>query len=416
MTQQTPVAGTDGAGPLLAQVPATRSGAARPRQPVGGVGDLFQHLRDGRARTRAELVETTGLSRTTIASRVDRLLESGLVTAVGEAASTGGRPPARFAFAPGSRVVVGADLGVTHGVVELTDLAGEVLAAQAAPLRIEDGPERVLDWVVRTASRLLEGAGRSPEDLVGTGIGLPGPVDHGTGRPVRPPIMPGWDDADVRGLVGASLPGVVLADNDVNLMALGEHVHAWREADHLLVVKASTGIGLGIISGGRLDRGARGAAGDLGHVQVPGRDDTPCTCGHTGCLEAVAGGGALARALAADGARAAGVGDVVELVRDGDARAVAAVRAAGRDLGRVLATCVNILNPSVVVLGGSLAEVGDHLLAGVREVVYARSLPLATADLRLVPSQMGDRAAVAGASAMVAEHALSPEVVDAACA
>ncbi|WP_299037466.1 ROK family transcriptional regulator [uncultured Pseudokineococcus sp.] len=415
MAQQTPAAGTAEAVPPPAGAPASRSGAARPRPAVAGVGDLFQHLRDGRARTRAELAETTGLSRSSIASRVDRLLESGLVAAVGEAVSTGGRPPARFAFAPGSRVVLGADLGVTHGVVELTDLAGEVLAAHAAPLRIADGPEPVLEWVVRTASHLLERAGRGPEELVGTGIGLPGPVDHGSGRPVRPPIMPGWDDADVRGLVGAHLPGVVLADNDVNLMALGEHVHAWRGADHLLVVKVSTGIGLGIISGGRLDRGARGAAGDLGHVQVPGRDDAPCACGHTGCLEAVAGGGALARALAADGARVEGVGDVVELVRGGDARAVAAVRTAGRDLGRVLATCVNILNPSVVVLGGSLAEVDEHLLAGVREVVYARSLPLATADLRVVRSQMGDRAAVAGASAMVAEHALSPEGVDAAC-
>lgn len=380
-----------------------------------GAGELFQLLRDGRARTRGDLVEATGLSRSAVGARLDRLVRCGLVETAGEAVSTGGRPPGRFAFAPSSRVVLAADLGARHGRVEVTDLAGTPLAVRASALSIADGPEAVLGWLTTTATELLAEAGRSSDDLVGTGIGLPGPVDHATGRPVRPPIMPGWDGADVVGIVGRVLPGVVLVDNDVNLMALGEHVHAWPDEEHLLVVKVSTGVGAGIVSGGQLDRGARGAAGDLGHVQVPGREDAGCSCGHRGCLEAVAGGAALARQLRARGLAADDVTDVVGLVRARQPDALAAVRSAGRDLGLVLATCVSILDPGVVVLGGTLAEVADELLVGAREVVRARSLPLATEDLRVVRSTMGDRAAVTGAAAMVTAHALSPAGVEESC-
>ncbi|MEJ5944269.1 ROK family transcriptional regulator [Pseudokineococcus basanitobsidens] len=387
--------------------PRPRAGRPAPSAPPGP-GQLFQLLRDGRPRTRAELAATTGLSRSAVGARVDHLLSTGLVTSAGEAGSTGGRPPVRLAFDPASRVVLAADLGARHGTVELTDLAGGVLAARTEQLRIEAGPGVVLDWLADTAEELLREAGRDLADLVGTGIGVPGPVDHSTGRPTRPPLMAGWDGVDVPALVGRRLPGSVHVDNDVNLMALGEHTHRWSQADHLLFVKVATGIGAGIVSGGRLDRGARGAAGDLGHVLVPDRAEVPCPCGHHGCLEAVAGGGALADALGVPD-----VGDVVALLRGGDARARSAVRAAGRDLGQVLATCVNLLNPSVIVVGGSLSAAGEPLLAGVREVVYGRSLPLATAHLRIVPSQMRGRAGVAGAGAMVAEDALSPEGVEA---
>ena len=383
------------------------------RAPVAGAGDLFQLLRDGHARTRSELADMTGMARSTISSRVEHLLGSGLVAPAGEAASTGGRPPARFAFNPAARLVVAADLGVTHGVVELTDLAGTVLAQHREPIRIDDGPEHVLRWVTRTASRLVGEVGRPVTDVVGTGIGVPGPVEHGSGRPVSPPIMPGWDGADVPALVGAHLPGTVLVDNDVNLMALGEHATGWAHAPHLLFIKVATGIGAGVVSNGDLNRGAVGAAGDLGHVRVPTGNDTPCPCGNTGCLEVVAGGRAIATSLQAAGVPASGSEDVVALVQSGSVPAVRAVRQAGRDLGEVLATCVSLLNPSVIVVGGSMARVGEHLLAGIREVVYGRSLPLATQALRIVPSRVAERAGVVGACTMVVRHTLSPDVVDA---
>ncbi len=378
-----------------------------------GVGDLFQLLRDGRPRTRADLAAVTGQARSTVAARVDLLLASGLVTPAGEATSTGGRPPVTFAFNPRARVVLAVDLGATHARAAVTDLAGQVLAEHHEALAIAEGPDVVLDRVARVGAELMGRAGRAMSDLVSVGVGLPGPVDHATGRPTNPPIMPGWDDADVPGHLGRLLGAPVLVDNDVNIMALGEHASTYPGVDHLLFVKVATGIGAGIISDGQIRRGAQGAAGDLGHVAVPGGRDLPCRCGNTGCLEAVASGSAVAAALRAEGLDVASSADVVALVRAGNLAASRAVREAGRDLGGVLAACVSLLNPSLIVVGGVVADAGEHLLAGIREVVYRRSLPLATQHLRIVTTQTRGRAGVLGASAMAAEHVLSAPAVDA---
>jgi predicted NBD/HSP70 family sugar kinase len=371
------------------------------------LGATLQLLRDGRPRTRAELASVTGQARSTVAQRVDQLLSAGLL-APGEAASTGGRPPATFAFNPAARIVAAVDLGATHSRIALTDLASTVLVEESESIAITDGPEPVLERVAERVRALVAGTGRSARDLVGVGVGLPGPVDHESGRPISPPIMPGWDLADVRGFLQERVGGVpVLVDNDVNIMALGEHATELRDVDHLLFVKVATGIGAGLVSDGAIRRGAQGAAGDLGHVAVPGGADVLCSCGNTGCLEALASGSAVARALTAAGVPARSSADVVALVRAGNVEASTAVREAGRSLGAVLATCVNLLNPSDIVIGGSLADAGDHLLAGIREVVYRRSLPLATQHLRIVTSRTGGRAAVIGASTMVIDQVLS---------
>ncbi|WP_052274128.1 ROK family transcriptional regulator [Arthrobacter sp. L77] len=397
----------------------TSHGGPRPRTPLppSGASEIFQVLRDGRPRTRAELAQITGLARSTVAARVDILMGLGLVSPLGGAASTGGRPPSLFALNPSARVVIGADLGATHAVVILTDLAGEELARERQDISIADGPDAVLGWLVSAIGRLLRSAGRGAGDLAAIGIGLPGPVEHDTGRPINPPIMPGWDRFDVPGLVRASFDVPVLVDNDVNIMALGEQSSNWPDVGDLMFIKVATGIGAGIISGGVLQRGAQGTAGDLGHVRVAAGGDTPCRCGNTGCLEAVASGPALAAALGGP-ARTdlAGSQDVIDLVRSGDATALQAIRQAGRDIGDVVAMCVNLINPSVVVIGGSLAQAGEHLLAGIREVVYTRSLPLATEHLRIAPSVSGQSAGVAGAAVLAISHVLSPEAIDAASA
>jgi predicted NBD/HSP70 family sugar kinase len=188
---------------------------------------------------------------------------------------------------------------------------------------------------------------------------------------------------------------------------------AWPDVDDMLFVKVATGIGSGIISDGELRRGAQGAAGDIGHIAVPGAEDVPCRCGNLGCLEAVASGRALAEQLSREGAEARGGADVVALVRSGDLAAGRAVRQAGREIGGVLAACVSLLNPSLVVIGGVVAEAGEHLIAGIREVVYQRSLPLATQHLRIVTSQARSEVGILGASAMAVDHVLSPVAIDA---
>ncbi|WP_406634214.1 ROK family protein [Pseudarthrobacter quantipunctorum] len=389
---------------------------AEPQALPGRAGDIFQLLRDGKARTRAELAGTTGLARSTVAARIDALISSGLVGPAGEATSSGGRPPSRFAFNPAARVVLAVDVGATHVALAVTDLGGSVLAERRMDQQVADGPEKVLGLVVREAAKLLASASRGVADLAGVGIGLPGPVEHDTGRPVKPPIMPGWDGFDVVRFVQRSLPVPVLVDNDVNIMALGERTAHWPDHDNFIFVKVATGIGAGIISSGELQRGANGTAGDLGHVRVPRGDDVLCRCGNHGCLEALASGPAIAAALRGEGLEAAKGADVVRLVAHGNQQAIQAVRQAGRDVGDVLATVVNLLNPSVIVIGGSIGESGEHLVAGVREVVYRRSLPLATSQLRVGLSHAGDKAAILGASQLVTRHVLSPAVIEATLA
>jgi predicted NBD/HSP70 family sugar kinase len=391
----------------------TAVGSQRGRGRAGSAGALLQLLRDGTPRTRSELAAATGLGRSTVAQRVGTLVTSLLVDAAGEATSTGGRPPVRFAFNPGARLVLGADVCATHVRLAVSDLAATVLADDAVDLDVGVGPEKVLAWVADRGRVLVRRTGRRLADVVAVGIGLPGPVEFATGRPTSPPIMPGWDGFDVPGFVGESLRGTdVVVDNDVNVMALGERFLSFPDVDHLMFVKVATGIGSGIISDGALRRGANGAAGDLGHVQVPRDVTAVCRCGNVGCLEAVASGAAVARALSEVGIEAGSSRDVVALARAGSIEAIGLVREAGRTIGEVLASTVSLLNPSIIVVGGSLAAAGDPLLAGIREVVYRRSLPLATADLRIVASASGERAGIVGAAVLAIEHVLAPDAVD----
>jgi predicted NBD/HSP70 family sugar kinase len=393
----------------------TRMESATQSSPTGP-GALLQLIRDGSAATRADLARTTGLARSTVAQRVEALISANLVYEAGGTASTGGRPPTVLAFNHDAGVVLVADLGATHARLALSDLAGRALAEHAADLDIALGPDRVLEWVARQFEQLLKETGSSTAQVRGIGIGVPGPVEFDSGRPVNPPIMPGWDGFSVPDWFEPRYAAPVLVDNDVNIMARGEHWMHWRDTAHLLMIKVGTGIGCGIVAGGDIYRGARGAAGDIGHIRATARADVICRCGNVGCLEAVAGGQALADALTAADIPADHSRDVVELVRRGNPTAIRMVREAGRTLGEVLAGTVNFFNPGVIVIGGDIAEAHEHLLAGVREGIFGRSLPLATRDLRIVPSRLGDRAGVIGAATMVTEHVLSPAAVDHALA
>lgn len=378
-----------------------------------GAGDILQLLLDGHARTKAELVQLTGLARSTVSSRVDALFGAGLLVPAGEAASTGGRPPSRVAFNPLAGVILAVDLGASHATVAVSDLSGTILESTTQPLDIASGPVSVLDTVVEKGRALLAAAPWRATALAGIGIGVPGPVEHSTGRPYNPPIMPGWDRFDIPAYVQRAFDVPVLVDNDVNVLALGEQKTSFPETTDLIFVKVATGIGAGIIAGGRLQRGAQGSAGDMGHVRVPYSPDSPRSPGEERDLEALASGSAIAAALQNQGIAAETSQDVVELVHAGNASAIEALRQAGRDVGEVLSTVVNLLNPSVIVLGGSIGRAGDHLLAGVREVVYRHSIPLATHHLAIVQSPTGERAAVVGAAALVAQEVLSPVNVDA---
>ena len=263
--------------------------------------------------------------------------------------------------------------------------------------------------VIAVMLELLERAGRSPADVRGVGVGVPGPVQFSTGTVVRPPIMPGWDGVRIPSYFADVVGATVLVDNDVNLMALGEHGARGSGSEELLFIRVGSGIGCGIVGDGRVHRGADGAAGDIGHVQLPDAGAAVCRCGNIGCIEAVASGAAIARQLTAAGFPARSSADVVALAQSGNAVATQLLRSASARIGSLVATLVNCFNPATIVVGGPLSPLRDDLLAGIRAVVYQRATPLATRTLTIEGSELDERAAVLGAIALVRGHLFSPD-------
>jgi predicted NBD/HSP70 family sugar kinase len=286
-----------------------------------GTSDVLDLIRTGQASTRTDLARMTGLSRSTIAQRVDLLLSRGLVVIGGDSVSTGGRPPGALQFNRAAGYVLAVDCGASRVHLGVADLGGELVVEHTDKMNIADGPEKVLDWIETTLHQMIEGAEVDARMVLGAGIGLPGPVEHSTGRPVNPPIMPGWDGYPVADRISAEFGVPAVVDNDVNMMALGEHRICHPEAGDFLFIKVSTGIGCGMVLDGHIHRGAHGAAGDIGHIYVPGHDDVICACGNVGCLEAVASGRAIAARLDGIDPEIDGVDQVVAQVLGGRANA-----------------------------------------------------------------------------------------------
>lgn len=385
--------------------------STRGTQSSNSAGHLLQLIRDGRVGTRRELGEVTDLSRSTVAARLDALVNAGYLREAGTATSSGGRPPTLLTFDDLTPTVLAADLGVTHGRVAVTNARGEILAEQVLESRIAAGPESVLGEVCDRFDKLLEKVGRDPATVCGIGIGVPGPVEFEQARVVRPPVMPGWHDYPVREAVGRRFKAPLYLENDANLMALGEHQVNFPDESTLLFLKVGSGLGAGIIAGGDVLRGADGAAGDIGHVRIKGGTDV-CTCGAIGCLAASASGTAMARELRDQGFAALTSRDVVSFVAKGEPAAVAVVHRSGLLVGEVLATAISLLNPRVLVIGGDLADAGEQFLRGVHESLLQHTQPLATGRLVVTTSTLGDRSGVTGAVVMVRDQVFSPDSVD----
>lgn len=373
-------------------------------------GDLLALLRSGRASTRSELRAVTGLSRTAVVARVNALAAAGLLRLGAELASTGGRPPGSLVLNTEAGVVLAAAIGRSRSQVAVFDLGGTELASSAVDHEVGAGPEEVMP-VVAEQLRVLLAPGLPP--VLGTAISMPGVVDPDRGVSVDTPVMAGWDGVPLAPYLAGVADAPLFLANDADILARSEYLgHATTIRD-LLVVKASTGIGLGVLADGRIVSGSRGGAGDLGHTKVPEAAGRPCRCGDVGCLETLAAGWALVARLREEGRSVDHVRDLVAQAHHGDAEAKQLLRESGRRLGELLAVAINLLNPEAVVLGGDMAGAYDVYAAGVREAVYARASALATRELRFLPSTYGDRAGLVGCAALALDTVLSPAAVDA---
>src|SRR3954451_3213603 len=352
-------------------------------------------------------MEHTGLSRTTLGARLKELVNQRLVIEAEAGPSTGGRPPTGFVFNAGAGVVLAIDVGVSRSAVAVFDFAGGSLAEYAETRPVGTDPTELLGWAGDNLERMLAEIGRSVSDVRAVGVALHGSVDFSTGRPVSPLLMPGWDDFPVAETLAARFGADVLVDNDVNVIALGEA----RPGEAVVVVKAGTGIGLGSVFDGLVQRGAQGCAGDVGHIRVPDFEDIVCRCGKRGCVQAVAGGRSMAQRLREAGIECEGAADIAVLARSGVPEAITMVRQAGQAIGFVLAGVVNVLNPARLVVAGDLTEARDYLLSALREIVYRESNPLATSELEIDRARAGHRAGLIGASMLALDHALAPTTI-----
>lgn len=395
-------------------MPLVLADASHPSAPAT-VGELFALVRTQGGLTRGALQRATGLSRSAVGARLTTLLDAGLLREADseERAEGAGRPPVLLRVNPEAGVVLAGAIGRSRTQVGVFDLTGGLLVTSDLEQEPGEDPEGVMPRLVEEFASLLAAQGKTPAEVMAVGLTLPGTIDAGAGMSHDSPIMPGWNGVALAPYVQALAEVPVVVENDVNGLAASERQGLLEQHRDLLVIKASTGVGAGIVAGGRLLRGALGAAGEIGHVRSRHAEGRVCRCGATGCLEAVAGGWALTQALQQQGRPVTHVRDVVRLAAEGDPEVRHLVREAGRQVGAVVAGAVNLLNPEAVVVGGDLLGVFDVFVAGLRETVYAEATAVATSRLLILPATHGDRSGIVGCATLALESVLNPRAVDA---
>jgi glucokinase-like ROK family protein len=396
---------------------------SRPEDP-GSLSLVLDLVRNRTALSQPAIMHRSGLGRTVVARRVSELKAVGLLEEGPLGLSTGGRAPRQLTFRGNAGVLLVAELGSTSLAVGLADLTGRLLKDHEEPAHVLDDadPELTLSRLESLFDDLYEGIPAPRPPIWGIGIGVLGPVDAETARPTQLPFMPCWGDYPIRERFGSRYGVPVWVDNEVNLMALGEYRQGVGEGtDELIFIKVGYGIAAGIIAGGRLQRGAQGAAGEVGHITVVEDESVACWCGNTGCVNQLASGAAITRDAVDAVPHSLYLKQVVANGQPVDARAVAAGAAvgdltclellirAGRYIGRMAAILVNVCNPAMIIIGGAVARAGDPFLAVIRQEIYRRSFPLASRDLRVSLSPLSDRAGLVGAAFMVSDELMSPQ-------
>ena len=369
--------------------------------------------------SRAELAKNAEFSRSKANAAVAALIERGMLDETGPQASSGGRRPETLLLSRNLGVLAAIDLGATSLEVALMTPDLAVLAHHSEPADVTDGPGIILSRVRELLRELRTRCQVRREEVFAIGMGTPGPVEFGSGLLVAPPIMPGWEGFAIRDYLREEYAAPAFIDNDVNVMAMGELWRLHRRVPNFIVVKVGTGIGCGIVCNGMIYRGANGSAGDAGHICVDPNGQR-CHCGNQGCVEVMAAGPAIARmgAEAAHNGQSAMLAeilsnngtitpeDVGQASRGGDVAANAIIKLAGKLIGHMLASAVNFLNPSLVLIGGGVSRIGPLFLAAIRQSVYHRSLALSTRHLDIQYAPLGERAGLIGAGALALHETL----------
>ncbi|MEP0804078.1 MAG: ROK family protein [Chloroflexota bacterium] len=370
--------------------------------------------------SRTELAEQMGLTRAAVSLIVNDLLESRVVMEAESRSVPSGRPPIVLEINPERGLVGAIDMGATHMSIAVADFAARIHQETEIAIDIKDGPEVCIALADRMLKQILASQGLSVSHLSAIGVGVPGPVITEAGMVVSPPIMPGWDHYPIRASLEKAWGCPVTLNNDAELGALGEWAYgAGRGEKNIAYIKVGSGVGAGLILNKQIYGGTTGAAGEIGHLTID-ENGPLCNCGNHGCLEAFAGGHAIARqgqALAQSGKRtllaslpveSITAQEVAEAARRGDLHAQEILSRAGTYIGIAIAGLINLFNPSVVIIGGGVAQVGDMLTTPIRQAVRERAMRASEQGVRITTAMLGRRSVLIGATVQainVAIHA-----------
>jgi glucokinase-like ROK family protein len=370
--------------------------------------DLIRFSANGMSRT--DLAEKLGLTRAAISLIVNDLLESGVVQETESRSAPSGRPPIVLEVNPDRGLVGAIDMGATHMSIALADFTARIHQESEFPLEIKNGPELCLAQADQNLRKMLADQGLSITDLSAVGVGVPGPVITEAGMVVAPPIMPGWDHYPILSSLEKMWGCRVTLNNDAELGALGEWAYgAARGGKNIAYIKVGSGIGAGLILNNQIYDGTTGAAGEIGHLTID-ENGPLCNCGNHGCLEAFAGGHAIAKQgqlLVKSGRRTLlseiplekiDAHDVAEAARRGDLHAQEILKRAGTFIGIAIAGLINLFNPSIIVIGGGVAQVGDILTNPIRQAVHERAMRASEQSVRITTGMLGRRALLIGAT------------------
>lgn len=354
--------------------------------------------------SRTDIAKGTGLSLPTVSTITARLIEAGLVSERDTGTSTGGRPPRLLGLNASAGYAIGVKLTEEAAIGVLVDLEASVVDRHT--LAIDDAsPDGVVSCIARVADRLAPAAEGRP--VFGIGIGVAGVVDRQLGL-VHHATYLNWRNVSLAGRLEAVLEIPVVVDNDVNaLVAMEQWFGAGRGASNLMVVTLGRGVGLGMVLDGKLYRGARGGAGEFGHVK-PGDGGHRCDCGAAGCLETLVSDPALRRRFREITGEDLGVTEAAAMAREGHAGLAEVFSAAGTILGSALSDLVNILNPEVLVVSGEGVHAGDLFFPAMTRALEAGTFDGLYDDVKLVLEPWTDEAWARGAASLVLGELFQP--------
>ncbi|MCX5400507.1 ROK family transcriptional regulator [Streptomyces sp. NBC_00102] len=349
--------------------------------------------------TQAEIARSTGLSAATVSNIVRELKDGGTVEVT--PTSAGGRRARSVSLSGDAGVVIGVDFGHTHLRVAIGNLAHQVLAEESEPLDVDASSADGFGRAEALVNRLIRTTGIGQDKVIGVGLGVPGPIDVESGTLGSTSILPGWTGINPSAELATRLGVPVYVDNDANLGALGELVWgSGRGVRDLAYIKVASGVGAGLVINGAIYRGPGGTAGEIGHITLDEAGPV-CRCGNRGCLETFTAARYVLPLLRPSHGPDLTMDRVVQLAREGDPGCRRVIADVGRHIGSGVANLCNLLNPSRVVLGGSLAEAGELVLGPIRDSVARYSIPSAARQLSVLPGALGGRAEVLGALALV---------------